>query len=484
MSERRILTSTLWQLASQGTMAALSVVTVKCVAVGLSVELAGYYNSAYGYLQIFGILADFGLYAVAVREVSRSPHPEKTLGGLLVLRTGILLVSIGSAVLAAWLLPAWHGTPLPLAVAIASFVPSLTLLAGVLRAAFQVHHRMHYVFVAEVAQRMVTVMLLGGAVVLGVRGSDDARMLYAFLGMGSLGACTLLLLSWVFSVRIAVVRPCLDIALLRRLLTRAAPYGLAFLATAVYRQTDVTLIALLREDFAFQNAAYGFVQRVMDMAYLFPTFLLNSVLPQLRTPEDAKELLPRALIGTLLLSGGSALFAALWPRPLMQLLTTDAYLGHGGIPGSDSALVVLSISMFCNGLIVFGFYALLSCHAWRSLVATLCAGAALSLALNAAWIPPLGFMGAATTSAIVHMFLAAALTARVGAVLRLPLPARTLGAVTLWGGILAAGLAALRPLLTSPGATVTGIAAGGALALATAWLLRLPQTLLRRGPLA
>ena len=61
-------------------MAALSILTVKFVAIGLTKELAGSYNSAYGYLQLFGILADFGLYAVSVREVSKTKDPSKILG--------------------------------------------------------------------------------------------------------------------------------------------------------------------------------------------------------------------------------------------------------------------------------------------------------------------------------------------------------------------------------------------------------------------
>jgi len=72
MSTKQIASSTLWQVASQVTMAALSVITVKLVATGLTKELAGEYNTAYGFLQIFGILADYGLYAVAVPEVSKA----------------------------------------------------------------------------------------------------------------------------------------------------------------------------------------------------------------------------------------------------------------------------------------------------------------------------------------------------------------------------------------------------------------------------
>ncbi|MBP9751145.1 MAG: oligosaccharide flippase family protein, partial [Candidatus Peribacteraceae bacterium] len=157
MSTKQIASSTLWQLASQLAMAAISVVTVKLVATGLSQNLAGFYNSAYGYLQIFGIIADFGLYAVAVREVSRSEDKRGVVGAVIVLRCVITAVSFALAVAVAWVIPAWHGTPLPLAVTLCAFVPVFTLLAGTLRVIFQVHYRLQWVFVAEVTQRIVAV---------------------------------------------------------------------------------------------------------------------------------------------------------------------------------------------------------------------------------------------------------------------------------------------------------------------------------------
>jgi len=160
------------------------VVTVKLVAEGLSQELAGLYNTAYGYLQLFGILADFGLYAVAIREMSTAggkKEQEKVLGNLIVLRCGILALSIGSALGIAWLVPSWSGTPLPLSITIAALVPSFTLLAGILRTVFQVHHKMQFVFVAEVLQRVLTAGVMAAFVWMGVRGTEDPGFPYLFL---------------------------------------------------------------------------------------------------------------------------------------------------------------------------------------------------------------------------------------------------------------------------------------------------------------
>lgn len=479
MSGRQIVASTLWQLLSQAAMALLSVITVKCVAVGLSLELAGYYNSAYGYLQIFGIIADFGLYAVAIREVSRAENKSRVLGALMVLRCSILLLSLGSALLIVWLLPVWRGTPLPVAVTIAALIPALTLTAGVLRSLFQVHHKMQYVFIAEVTQRVVTVILLGGAVLLGVRQSVDPQMLFLFLGIGSIGALTLFVLSFFFVSSIAVVRPVFDKKLLADLFWKSLPYGGAFLCMALYRQVDIALIAVLRPDFAVQNAIYGFTQRVMDMAYLFPTFLLNATLPHIGADRNAgsRTLLSKTFIGTLLLSGGCAVFAWFWARPLMGLLTTDAYLSVPGNPGADSVLQLLSISMLGNGLIVFSFYILLSVHAWRSLVGVLALGSVTSITLNLLLIPDYGFMGAGITSAISHTLMAVLLFGFAFRAYSFHFPWKGLLQWALWMLGCATFLFLLSPWLLSEIQTLLGIVVGGSFALLLAWKLGLLRML-------
>jgi O-antigen/teichoic acid export membrane protein len=475
MSQKQIATSTLWQVASQVAMAALSIITVKLIAVGLTKELAGAYNTAYGFLQIFGILADFGLYAVAVREVSKvsGKEREKMLGVLLTLRSIILCLSLGTALIIAWVIPAWTGTVLPLGITIAVFVPFFTLLAGILRTIFQVNYKMHFVFVAEVSQRLLTVTLTGIIVAMGLNQTADPFYYYLFLLFGGVGSLLLFLFSIIFGSRFMTIRPRWDSELLKRSFVQALPYGLAFLCTALYRQSDVTLIATLRSDFALQNAYYGFVQRAMDMAYLFPTFLLNSTLPILsersEKGEDTREILGKTFHIILLLGTTLFLFAYFWSRPLMQLLTTDRYLSTIDHPGSDTALHLLAFSMFFNGILLFAFYSLLTKHNWKPLVMTLFIGAIVSISLNLYLIPTYGFVGACITSIVTHVTLATLLLPQSFRTLPFTYSLRSLLQWLIYTAILAAGLWVATPLLTSSVLTAIGIVVAGGYILVIAW---------------
>ena len=90
----------------------------------------------------------------------------------------------------------------------------------------------------------------------------------------------------------------------------------------------------------------------------------------------------------------------------MRMLTTERYLSTATAPGSDTALQMLSVSMSMNGLLTFSFYVLLTKHRWKPLVSTLLIGVVISLISNFLLIPSEGFVGASTTSIIVHVTLA------------------------------------------------------------------------------
>lgn len=460
MSTRQIATSTLWQFGSQLAMAILSIAAAKFVAIALSKELAGTYNSAYGYLQIFAVIADFGLYAVSVREMAKAQDPERVFGALLVLRCLILFLSLGTAVALVTTLPQWRGTAFPVSVVIASLVPFFTILAGTLRTIFQVHYRMRAVFVAEVLQRIVSTALMGWVVWSGVRLSTDIAMEELFLWFGVAGAVLLFLLSLIPATQMLRIRPCFDRTLLIRFIRLAAPFGIAYLAMALYRQLDVVFITLLRPDFALQNAAYGFAGRVEDMAFLVPTLLLNSTLPilthRLHAREDVGPLLSKTMMILLVLGSIFLLFSLLWSEPLTLLFTTPQYLSLPGQPGADMAFRLMSLPMFLNGLVLYCFYVFLALHQWRKLIATFGAGVLVSLALNLLLTPPFGFVGAGTALIIVHVLLT---------VILLPQAVRALPMTLRWGSIarwmifsilLGVMLALSAPLLTSAMATVLG----------------------------
>lgn len=459
MTSRKIATSTLWQLGSQAVTMLLGILSIKFVTTALSQSLVGNYQTVYAYLQIFGILADFGLYAVSVRELSRAKDPSVTLGSLFILRAIITLISLGSAILIAWALPTFSGTPLPLGISIAVFVPFFTLLSGMLRTVFQVNYKMHFIFAVEVCSKFVPVCLMGIAIFLGTRQSENLDLYHTFLAFGGIGSFTLFILSICFAIRLLPVRPRFTKPELVRLLRMASPYGFAFFAITIYRQSDVSLIAVLRpEDYDIQNAYYGTVLRFAEIGFLLPTFILNSALPIMskrqESGEDISGFLGTLLLGLLTLGSVISLFAFLWARPIVLLVTRSAYLSTPLAPGSDTALMLLSFSIFLGMIVSFCFYVLLNRYSWRSLLIITMAGAAFSVVSNLMLIPYFGFIGAGITSITTHLLLASGLLVVCLRKVRITLPFPKLCQWFAYSLTLGLALFAMAPLASNSVRTV------------------------------
>jgi len=418
----------------------IGILSIKFVTTALSKSMVGNYQTVYSYLQIFGILADFGLYAIAIRELAKAKDKAKTFVSLFILRAFITVISLGSALLIIWILPIFRGTPLPIGVTIAALVPFFTLLAGMFRVVFQVSYKMQYVFISEIVGKILPVLMMAVIVFTGVKDSSNINHYMLFLGFGGFGSVSLFVLAFWFASRLPMLseakKSSLDSGLLSvctglsgwfakfdkqelgRLLRLSAPFGFAFLMTTIYRQSDVTLMAILRpNDYDIQNAYYGTVLRLADIGFLIPTFILNSALPMMSDLEGQKEKLNN-FIHTLLYSLLSlgliiSLTSYFWARPIVRLITRESYLSTPVLAGSDTALELLSFSMLLSSIVTFCFYILLTRHSWKRLLAVMTAASVISVGLNIVLIPMFGFVGAAITSIIVHIVLSISLSAIV-----------------------------------------------------------------------
>ncbi|MFH0851918.1 MAG: oligosaccharide flippase family protein, partial [Candidatus Peregrinibacteria bacterium] len=331
------------------------------------------------------------------------------------------------------------------------------------------------------SQRILTTVMLGTIILLGIRGSTDENVFLFCLLIGGIGALLLLFLSYIFAHKFITCTVRWHGPTMRRLIRSALPFGTAYLLLSFCRQFDMTMIALLRSDFQIQNAYYGFVLRMGEMGFLIPTFLLNSILPivseRRERGEDAGSLLGKTFLLLLLLGTTAGLFAAFWPRPIIALLTTREYLSTINHPGADTALRLASVPMFLYGFILFSFYMALVHGEWKRLIATLMIGALLSVGSNLLLIPHLGFVGAAMTAIVVQSLLVSLL---LPATLKYSQPHFPPTAFVRWfvfSLLLAVSLWITRPFLASDVLTFIGLAGAGVVLGVLLWITGLIQLL-------
>ena len=80
-ARRRVASNTAVQLAGKGAVLAIGLVSIAVLTRYLGPEDYGKYTLALMYMQLFGVLADVGLFTTVVREISKDPERTEELVG-------------------------------------------------------------------------------------------------------------------------------------------------------------------------------------------------------------------------------------------------------------------------------------------------------------------------------------------------------------------------------------------------------------------
>ena len=76
---RKILFNTLSQFLGKAIIGVFGIITVKILTAYLGKAGYGFYKSIFEFMAFFGIIADFGLYTIGVREMSKTPENESKI---------------------------------------------------------------------------------------------------------------------------------------------------------------------------------------------------------------------------------------------------------------------------------------------------------------------------------------------------------------------------------------------------------------------
>ena len=140
---KKILSNTAVQVFGRAIMAGLSIVILKIISHFLSVEGYGQYTAVYEFLAFFGIAGDLGVFAIAVRDMSKGERDREFIANnILGMRLMLAGLMMALATVAGFLIPAYEETYIPMGVAIASFSVFLAIMHGTVSSVLQVNLKM------------------------------------------------------------------------------------------------------------------------------------------------------------------------------------------------------------------------------------------------------------------------------------------------------------------------------------------------------
>ncbi len=342
------------------------------------------------------------------------------------LRTFLVILAMGLAVLAVFLVPYYSDTLIPMGVLIATLAIVIGLLNGTISSVLQVHLKMQYATIGLVLGKIVSVLYMAWVAYFAFTG-DLTTGFYHLMGAGVLGNLVMFLITAYYVRRFCKITYKFDFSYWKKVFITALPFGVALILNTIYFRLDVILMTFILPHSQTmadpvlnctsglcsdtEIGLYGVAMRMLEMLVIIPVYFMNSVLPVMtRYIEEQSEKIRQLMqysfdfliaTGLPILVGGFIL-----ARPIIQFISDPEFIGGNVFEfGSDLAVRILMFAMlfsFVNAL--FGFTLVVMNKQVKLMFIN--AGAVLfNLVGNFLVIPLWGFRGAAMTSVVSELII-------------------------------------------------------------------------------
>ncbi len=270
-TKRNLSINFLTQLSGKAVSIVIGLILTVILARALGDSLYGEYTTAITFLQLFGVIVDFGLtLTLAVMLSNKGANQEKVAGNIFGLRMTSAIIMFSLAPLMALPFP-WSGNVrLGILIGAGAYIcmAGATMLIGV----FQKHGSMWRASLAEVISRFVLLALFA---------------LCAWLGFGMLpmiGSMIIANLIWLvlmiyFAKNFVRIVPRFDWNVWKDALSQSWPIAVSIIFNLLYLKGDVLFLASFRE--STEVGWYGLAYRLIDMVTTIPTMFMGLMLPTL-----------------------------------------------------------------------------------------------------------------------------------------------------------------------------------------------------------
>ncbi len=272
MIRRSIAFNTLVSSGARVVGSALAFISFAFIARALGKGGFGEYSIAMAFGYTASALADLGLYAVLIREISKTGVDEKRITSHIFFLRVLILVTVSLfTFVVAWFLPN-YSQMVKLAIGLGIIAFSFSSLSQLLIAIFQKYFSLEKVAIAEVVGRSAQLLFVYIAFVSGLG-------LYYFLGAAIVGAFFIFFVEYVFSRKLIPFGLEFDTRYTKELFITAFPIGVALVFTLIYFRVDTILLSLMKpaEAVGVYNVAY----KVLEFAIFFPAVFAGIVMPLL-----------------------------------------------------------------------------------------------------------------------------------------------------------------------------------------------------------
>jgi len=264
----KIAYNTLIQVAGKILATVLSLIALMLMTRYLGPSSFGEYSTAFTFISIFAICADFGLTLVTSRLLSAPNADEKKIvGNLFGLRIVLAVGLVGLAPLLIFAFPYSLAVKMAVLAGAAGFV--FPLFNQIFVGFFQKKLNLIYVAIAEVVNRIIFL----AAIIISIKGNFGLNGI--MLGL-TVSAFASFLIHYYFAGKEIDVRPSWDFKYWREILKTSWPLAVTIIFNLIYLKADTLLLSLYKtqQEVGLYSAAYRIVDVLNSLPYIFAGLIL------------------------------------------------------------------------------------------------------------------------------------------------------------------------------------------------------------------
>src|SRR3989339_1493611 len=249
----------------------IGLLSVAILTRALGTSAFGEYTTATTYLQMFGVVVDFGLTLTLIVMISKPGIDEaRIVGNFFGLRlvSGFIMFSLAPLLVLA--LP-WSET-IRSAVLMGALAYFLMGGASMLLGVFQRHEAMWRAAVAELVNRAV---LLGLVALFAYTSPGVIEMVFAMVIANAVWLILMVQLASPF----VKIRPLFEWSQWMFILAHSWPIAISIIFNLLYLKGDILFLASFRDQ--TEVGLYGMAYRIIDVMTVLPTMFMGIVLPSL-----------------------------------------------------------------------------------------------------------------------------------------------------------------------------------------------------------
>ena len=363
---KKIVSNTVSQIFSKVGTAIIAIFLISLLTNYLSIEMYWLYSKIYNYIWIFVFLADLGLYAITIREISNNKNDSsKIVWNVMSLRLILWVFILFLASFIAFFLP-WYNSDLAItSIIIASVFTIFQLLNSSILALMQANMKIEFSAISLILAKLVNLALIAfiAYFLYPKEFIENSNYFTPFLYIMSAWVISVIfntILNFYYARRIVDISFKWDYEYIKYLFKITLPYWLALFLSVVYFKVDIIILSLMEwpKLWDLSIALYSLPMKIVEVLMVVWWFYMTSLLPSLTKAfkqNDQKTLDNLIWISfKILFSAGILVFTlgVLFREYMIEIIANSDYINTTHIFNSSDAFLVVF------GVIVFNFLSL------------------------------------------------------------------------------------------------------------------------------